>query len=147
MKKKNAFSGTLSTFRCIQTRDLYLTKVFNNIIMGNHTNEVVSGSKPNQVLIVFDWLAFKEYLSKTYNNSPKTVKVRLCYAKKFYHELLRNDVMHDLLAIESAQKRLNVMKWLTVLSKYLGCYDKWREMHRRYNIKWTARNEFLHAQQ
>lgn len=75
------------------------------------------------------------------------MKVRLCYAKKFYHELLRNDVMHDLLAIESAQKRLNVMKSPTVLSKYLGCYDKWREMHRRYNIKWTARNEFLHAQQ
>ncbi|HEU4444240.1 MAG TPA: hypothetical protein VFR94_06175 [Nitrososphaeraceae archaeon] len=73
-----------------------------------------------------DWIAFKEYLSKTYN-SPNSVKIRLCYAKKFYHVLLENNAQ-DLWAIESQEKGLNIMKSLTVLSKYLGCYDRWRKI-------------------
>jgi hypothetical protein len=46
----------------------------------------------------------------------------MCYAKKFYHVLFEEDA-HDLLAIESKQKRLSVMKSLTILSFYLECYD------------------------
>jgi intergrase/recombinase len=96
--------------------------------------------------IEIDWSAFKDdYLSRTCNNT-NTAKVRLYYAKKYYHVLLENDA-HDLLCIESEQKRLNVMKSLRLLSKYLGCYDNWQEMRRRYNLKWTAGNESLHAMQ
>lgn len=29
------------------------------------------------------------------------------------------------------------MKSITVLSKYLGNYDRWREMRRRYSLKWS----------
>lgn len=57
----------------------------------------VAGSKAAQQEI--DWIAFREYLSRIYN-SPNTVKVRLCYAKKFYHVLLENNA-EDLLGIES----------------------------------------------
>jgi hypothetical protein len=30
-----------------------------------------------------------------------------------------------------------VMKSVTALSKYLGCYDQWQQMRRRYSLKWS----------
>ena len=102
----------------------------------------VRGPNPLQTI---DWIAFKEYLLKTCN-SKNTVKVRMCYAKKYYRVLLANDAK-DLLTIGSEQKRLNAMKSITLLSRYLGCYDRWQDIRRRYNMKWTAGNESLHAMQ
>jgi hypothetical protein len=94
--------------------------------------------------MIIDWSVFKDYLEKTYNHN--TAKVRMCYARQFYSVLLNGDAK-KLLSIESEQKRLNVMKSLTVLSKYLGCYDRWNEQRKRYNLKWTTGNESLHAMQ
>jgi hypothetical protein len=68
----------------------------------------------------------------------------MCYAKKFYHVLFEEDA-HDLLAIESKQKRLSVMKSLTILSFYLECYDTWQQIRKRHNLKWTDGNESLLA--
>jgi hypothetical protein len=81
-----------------------------------------SNSDNNDYNIIIDWLAFKDYLLKTCKSNRNTAKARICYAKKFYHVLLENDGQ-VLLTMESQQKRLNVMKSLTLLSKYLGCYD------------------------
>jgi hypothetical protein len=83
-------------------------------------------------------LAFEEYLSKTY--SRNTARIRLFYTKKFYHVLLEDNsaMQRDFLTIENGEKSLNVMKSLTALSKYLGCYDRWHEMPRRYNMKWST---------
>ncbi len=105
----------------------------------------VLGSKPSHGSSSFfvNWLAFQDYLSKTCNNS-NTAQVRMCYAKKFYHVLFEEDA-HDLLAIESKQKRLSVMKSLTILSFYLECYDTWQQIRKRNNLKWTAGNESLLA--
>jgi intergrase/recombinase len=50
--------------------------------------------------------------------------------------LLQNDAQ-DLLNIESVEKRMNVMKSLTVLAKYTGSYDRWQEMRKRYSLKWS----------
>lgn len=80
------------------------------------------------------WLAFHEDLPETYNRN--TARIRLFYAKKFYQALLEdNRSMQDFLTIESGEKRWNVMKSLTALSKYLGCYDKWQELRRHFNMK------------
>ena len=137
-KKEKALGGIWSS-------DLYLTKVTpeitTNIVTDKSSKAVeLPGSKPRQGFI--NWLAFKDYLSKNYNRN--TAKVRLCYAKRFYHVLLEEDAK-DLLAIESEQKRLNIMKSLTLLSRYLGYYDKWQEIRKRHNLKWTAGNQSLHA--
>jgi hypothetical protein len=91
-----------------------------------------------------DWLAFKDYLSKHYNRN--TTKARLCYAKRYYHVLLNEDAS-DLLDIESQQKRLNVMKSLTLLSRFLGCYDISQQLRKRHNLKWTTGEESLAAMQ
>lgn len=75
----------------------------------------VTGSKPARslaVVAVIDWLAFKEYLDNTSNSN--TARIRLFYAKKFYHVVLEDNA-HDLLTVEGVEKRLKVMKSLTVL--------------------------------
>ena len=38
----------------------------------------------------------------------------------------------------SNDKRLQVMKSLAILSKYLGCYDRWKAIKERYQLKWSA---------
>jgi hypothetical protein len=91
-----------------------------------------------------DWLAFKEYLSKHYNRS--TTKIRLCYAKRYYHVLLNEDAS-DLLEVESQQMRLNIMKSLTLLAPFLGYYDQWQQLRKRHNLKWTTGDESIAAMQ
>jgi integrase len=51
----------------------------------------------------------------------------------------------NLLLQLSAEKRLNVMKSLTALSKYLGCYDRWQQIRQRYNLKWSSGNESMQS--
>jgi hypothetical protein len=63
----------------------------------------------------------------------------LCYAKRFAHVLLNKDV-RDLLAVDSEEMTLNIMKSLTVLSIILGYADTWQAMcQRHHSLKWTRR--------
>jgi hypothetical protein len=39
------------------------------------------------------------------------------------------------------------MESLTLISRYLGCYDTWQQIRKRHNLKWTAGNESLLAMQ
>jgi hypothetical protein len=38
----------------------------------------------------------------------------------------------------SKDKRIHIMKALATLSKYLGCYDRWKDIRERYQLKWSA---------
>jgi Archaeal phage integrase len=96
-----------------------------------------------------DWLDFREYLSKTCNQN--TVKIRLFYAKKYSHVLTGRSSEYyyyaeanSLLQL-SAEKRLNVQKSITALSKFLGIYDQWQQMRKRYSLKWTNPNQSLQS--
>jgi hypothetical protein len=60
----------------------------------------------------------------------------LCYSKKFTR-VLHNGDAQEILKL-SVQKRLLVMQSLATLSKYLGCYDKWKLIRERYQLKWSA---------
>jgi hypothetical protein len=40
----------------------------------------------------------------------------------------------------SNDKRLQVMKSLSVLSKFMECYDNWKEIKDRYQLKWSNEN-------
>jgi len=79
------------------------------------------------------WVKFQEYLLKVYNKH--TAKVRLLYAKKYYH-ILKESNAQELLTL-SNDKRIHVMKALAALSKYLGCYDLWKDIIERYQLKWS----------
>ena len=39
------------------------------------------------------------------------------------------------------------MKSLTLLARFLGCYDTWQQLRKRYSLKWTTGDESLAAMQ
>ena len=80
------------------------------------------------------WNHFKEYL-QTQNNT-NTINDRLNYAKKYYYILQNNDPS-DILSL-SFDKRIHIMKALTSLSKFSGCYDYWKSIISRHNLKWSS---------
>ncbi|MDX1595886.1 MAG: hypothetical protein R3327_02995, partial [Nitrosopumilaceae archaeon] len=58
-----------------------------------------------------------------------------CFARRFSHILTTGNA-EELLTL-SDQKRLLVMKALASLSKYMGCYDTWESIKKRYQLKWS----------
>jgi hypothetical protein len=39
------------------------------------------------------------------------------------------------------------MEALSAYSKYVGCYDKWQDIRKRYSLHWTNGNESITALQ
>ncbi len=87
----------------------------------------------------YDWSSadFTKYLQVDHN--ADTIKLRVSQAKRFSNILQTGDAQ-ELLTL-SEQSRLNAMKALSLLAKYLGCYDRWLEIKDRYHLKWSANNE------
>ena len=85
------------------------------------------------------WDRLKEYLKVTHRE--KSIICRLSYAKKYHHVLLEGNAK-DILSL-SDQKRLQVMKSLASLSKFMGCYDKWKDIKEKYQLKWSNGNNSL----
>jgi intergrase/recombinase len=90
------------------------------------------GIRRNDLNIKF-WDDFEEYLDKSYRKS--SVRCRLLYAKQYYHVITEENA-RDLLALPH-NKKLQVMKSLAILSKYLGCYDRWKAIKEKYQLKWS----------
>ena len=82
------------------------------------------------------WNNFKEYLKATLRE--KSIVGRLSYAKKYYHILTNGDAT-DIQCI-SKDKKLQIMKSLAILSKFIGCYDYWKNIKERYQLKWSNKN-------
>jgi hypothetical protein len=79
------------------------------------------------------WVKFQEYLLTSHNKH--TAKARLLYSKKYYHVLTEANAQ-ELLTL-SNDKRMHAMKALAALSKYFGCYDLWKSIIERYQLKWS----------
>jgi hypothetical protein len=69
------------------------------------------------------------------SHNKHTAKTRILYAKKFYR-VLEEAEAHELIILPE-QKRMHVMKALASLSKYIGCYDRWKDIKERYQLKWS----------
>jgi hypothetical protein len=80
------------------------------------------------------WNKFQIYLSKTC--SKYTCKARLLYSKRYSH-ILEESNGQDLVTL-SNDNRLHAMKALSSLSKYMGCYDSWKDIVQRYQLKWST---------
>ena len=79
------------------------------------------------------WVKFQEYLLT--NHNKHTARARLSFSKKYYHVLTEANAQ-ELLRL-SNDKRMHVMKALAALSKYLGCYDLWKDIVERHQLKWS----------
>ena len=69
------------------------------------------------------------------NFSKHIARARLSYSKKYYKVLVDGDA--SILVILSFDKRIHIMKSLATLSKYLGCYDRWKKIVENYQLRWS----------
>lgn len=125
----------------------------------SHSNSLNVASKPVQGLLSYIpqkqnedlylasldsdllWNKFQRYVSS--NLTKHTAKCRVLYARQYIH-VLKESNAQDLLLL-SEQKRIHVMKALASLSKYLGCYDRWKDIRERYQLKWSNNEDSLQA--
>jgi intergrase/recombinase len=82
------------------------------------------------------WIGFNDYLLRSVSHD--TAKYRLSSAKKYSHVLLEENAA-DLLHLPN-DKRIHIMKSLSNLAKFSGCYDKWKIIIDRYQLKWSNEN-------
>jgi hypothetical protein len=75
-----------------------------------------------------DWQQFHNFLLQ--RMSAKTAEDRIRYAKH-YASLLIDQNLVDIQQL-SPNKRIHVMKALSCLAKFLGCYDSWTALCRKY---------------
>jgi Archaeal phage integrase len=86
--------------------------------------------------------SFKDYLKTQNKRNSRQI---ICYANRFV-SILTNGDASPLMALTSTKRR-HTMEALTVYSKYLGCYDRWCEIRKRYSLHWTDGNDSLQALQ
>jgi intergrase/recombinase len=82
------------------------------------------------------WDNFEKYLNQSYRKS--SIPFRLLYSKQFYRIILEGNAQS--LIVLPNNKRLQVMKSLSVLAKFMGCYDRWKTIKERYQLKWSNEN-------
>jgi hypothetical protein len=93
-------------------------------------------------MIVYDndlWNNFKDYLIAQ-NQRPHTIRNKLQYVKRFYNVLEKEDA--KCLLNLSVETRQHAIKSLSSLSKYLGVYDKWLDLIKRYQLKWPKKGGY-----
>ena len=75
------------------------------------------------------WESYDKYLRN--NVSAETAKDRMLYGRK-YHGILITEDANELLTLNT-EKRVHVMKSLASMSKYMGCYHRWKGIREKYN--------------
>ena len=89
----------------------------------------------------FDTVFWEEYKKFLYNSLSKdTASDRFSYGKKYFY-ILSGENINELLML-NGEKRNHVMKSLAILSKYLGCYDKWKQLRDSHQLKWSNHDAF-----
>ncbi len=86
------------------------------------------------------WFDFKCYLTKC-NQSHGSIRDKISYGKRYYH-LLETKNAAELLVL-SPDKKSHAMKALAALSKFLGKYDVWVDMIKKFQLKWSSNNKSI----
>jgi len=83
--------------------------------------------------------SFETYLK---SQNKRNIRQIVSYAER-YHSVLDTGDVSPLINLQSGAMRRHVMEALTALSKYLGSYDRWQEMRKRYQLHWTSGDESI----
>lgn len=84
-----------------------------------------------------DWEGYREYLSNL-NRSKKEIQNKLGYGKTYFH-ILETGNAQELMKVSNGC-RVHAMRALSTLSKYVGCYDEWMKIVKKYQLKWKNEN-------
>ncbi|VFJ15179.1 integrase [Candidatus Nitrosocosmicus franklandus] len=82
---------------------------------------------------------FKEYLVNQ-KQSPHTIRNKIQYIKRFYY-VLEEENAQDLMSV-SPETRQHAMKSLASLSKFMGIYDRWQTLIKRFQLKWPKKEAY-----
>jgi hypothetical protein len=82
---------------------------------------------------------FKEYLVKQ-KQSQHTIRNKIQYVKRFYY-VLQEENAQDLMSV-SPETRQHAMKSLASLSKFMGVYDRWQTLIKRFQLKWPNKEAY-----
>jgi hypothetical protein len=82
---------------------------------------------------------FHSYLK---SQNIRNARQILCYARRYAHVLTSDSALWDVLQL-SPNTRRHCMEALTVYAKYIGQYEQWCQMRKRYQLKWTNGNESI----
>ncbi|MDN5867054.1 MAG: hypothetical protein L0H55_06600 [Candidatus Nitrosocosmicus sp.] len=85
------------------------------------------------------WSNYRKYLLSL-NQSSHTIRKKIQHAKQFYSVLQTQDT--QCLLTLSKETRSHAMKALSSLSKYLGQYDDWQKMIKRFQLKWEQKGDY-----
>ncbi len=102
---------------------------------------ITSGNNDAAAYDNINWERFHQFLLTHMNQ--KTANDRLRYARQFYHVFQTGNAYQLLLL--TPEKRLHVMKSLSSLSRFLGCYDIWLQLKQQYNLKWAIEGSTLRS--
>ncbi len=72
-------------------------------------------------------------------HSQSSIRDKLSYAKRFYYILESNGA--STIGKLCSDVKLHVMKSLASFSKFIGKYDDWLEIIRKYHFKWSNGNK------
>ncbi|ALI37209.1 hypothetical protein NMY3_03022 [Candidatus Nitrosocosmicus oleophilus] len=124
--------------------DNNLSKYTLNDKYSEHNQNESSGCKrdekdtlPNSVRFSNDdkfWNDFKIYLINE-KHSQSSIRDKISYARRFYHVLEKNDASS--LSLLTTDVKSHAMKALAALSKFIGMYDSWLTLIKKYNLKWS----------
>jgi len=108
-------------------------------MVGREGFEPSNPAMSRQIDSVF-WEQYNRYLRSVV--SHHTASDRMSYGMKYYH-ILADGNASELLSLNN-EKRIHVMKSLASLAKYLGCYDNWKLIRERYQLKWSNGDSFTY---
>ena len=80
------------------------------------------------------WDNFRSYLTNE-QHSHSSIRDKISYAKRFYFVLQKEDASS--LTQLTPDVKSHVMKSLANLSKFIGKYDRWLEVIKKYQLKWS----------
>jgi hypothetical protein len=85
----------------------------------------------------FSFRNFEIYLKA---QNKRNIKQILCYAQKYVNVLETQDATPPV-NLSSAAQRRHTMKALAALSKFAGCYNVWKDICVKYQLKWGNSEE------
>jgi hypothetical protein len=86
------------------------------------------------------WTDFKSYLIAQ-KQSKSSIRNKVGYAQRFCHILESKDA-RELLQLSHGAKT-HTMKALASLAKFLGKYDLWLDIIKKYQIKWAESDKSI----
>jgi hypothetical protein len=87
-----------------------------------------------------EWKRFNEWLKRNYSRSY-AANVR-CYAKRFGYLLFGGNIAELNRLPLSKRAKGDVLRALSVLSKYVGCYDEFTRMRKACGLTWERYDSF-----